>query len=236
MTPWLLPLLTGLVGLAFGTHVLHRWRTQRRVHQLLWAAGLLAYGLASLAEARVALAGWTPLLYRLYFPLAAGLVGLLGAGTVALQARPRRARGFALLVAALVTAAAVGPWTVDLAPGSEVPHDDGTVRLDDAGTDLGADAVPLPHPSRVAFLLLNVLGGLALVGGAFLTWHRTGDRAILLVAVGALVPFLGGSLSTLGLPDPRITAQFAGVVVMYAGYLAGTGMAWPLRRPGATGP
>jgi len=97
-----------------------------------------------------------------------------------------------------------------------------TMPLAEWHLELGAKAVPFPHPARLASLVMNVAGGLALVGGALWSWWQTRAAGLLLIGLGALLPFMGGTLSTLGLGQARIAAQFLGILVMFAGYLAGT--------------
>lgn len=161
-------------------------------------------------DAWVAASGWNAGLYRAYFVFAAGNVGLLGTGTMCLLRDARWGRVFALLTLVGMTTALFAPW--------ELPIDS---LVQGAGTDLGGKAVPFSNPGRVAFLLLNVIGGLALIGGALWSYAQTRRPGLLLIGLGALVPFLGGSASTLGAVDARILAQFVGILVMYAGYAWG---------------
>lgn len=204
----MLPALAGGVSVVFAVAVGRQYARRRRPHQLAWTLGLAAYAAASLLEAYVAARGWTLPLYRAYVPLASAPVGLLGAGTVYLLRAGRWGHAFAALMGALVAAALVGPHLLDL-PASGV---------EGRGLDLGAKALPPGSLARVAFLLLNVLGGLALVGGALWSWWRTRAAGVLLIGLGALLPAAGGALSTLfGLED-RVALQFFGVVVMLAGY------------------
>ena len=204
---WVVSLLAGLVGAAFAATVAAQYARAHRPYQLAWAAGLAAYAGAALLEAAGVGIGWTPLLYRLYFPLAAGTVGLLGLGTVLLVLPRRVALGSTLLVLALIAIAALAPLAQPL-PDALPP-------------DVGAKAVPFPNPGRFAFLVLNVAGGLALIVGALWSWWTTRRAGVLLIGVGAMAPFLGGTLSTLSAFDLRALLQFIGIAVMFAGYLQG---------------
>lgn len=231
---WLTPAAAALVGALFAASVGARARHTRAASDRLWAAGLLAYALASVLEARAELAGWSVLRYRLYFLLAPALVGLLGAGTVHLAARradaPERARGFTGLILALLAVAGLGQLLVPLEPLTLVTGPDGTRPLAAWGAEVGARAIPFPHPARWAFLAVNVLGGLALVAGAAWSGWRETDPAVLAIAAGALLPFAGGVASSAGWTGVRIPLQLAGVAIMYLGYQASTG---PLGEPDA---
>lgn len=223
---WLVPAAAAGLGALFGAAVLARARRTGATSDALWAAGLVAYALASALEVRAEVAGWSVLRYRLYFVLAPALVGLLGAGTVHLAARrrgrPRVARAFAGLVGLLLGVAGIAQLGVPLTAGTLVAGPGGTLPLAAWGAEVGARAIPFPHPARLAFLLLNVLGGLALVAGAAWTGWRDRDRAVLAIGAGALLPFLGGVASSAGWTGARLPLQLAGVAVMFAGYVAST--------------
>ncbi len=217
------PGVAALASAAFAGLVAVRWTRGCPPHALAWTIGLALYAVTSLIEAYVALRGWNVPLYRAYFPLAAGLVGALGAGTVYLLGRPAAGHAFAALVTALALGAALGQFTVPLTPDSAIEVAPGETRaLAEWGPDLGAAAVPHGTLARTAFTILSVVGGLALIAGALASWWRTRAPGVLLIGVGALGPFVGGSLSALGLAHARPLGQLVGIVVMLAGYLAGT--------------
>lgn len=218
---WLWPFLAGLVGAVFAAKVWGQWSVRRRPHQLAWGLGLSMYALASLVDAYVLYAGWTIPAYRLFFALAAGNVGFLGLGTVLLARSGAFGRAFAIFVVAAFAVAALAQFAVPLAADTPVAIEGETRPLVAWGTELGAKPIPFPQPARVAFLLLNVVGGLALIGGALLSWWQTRASGVLLIGAGAMLPFLGGSLSTLLDLDVRPLMQLAGIGVMFAGYLRG---------------
>lgn len=220
-TAWVYPFLVALVAAAFAARVWGQWSARRGPHQLAWAAGLTAYALASLVEAYVSTSPWTVGLYRAYFPLAALNVGLLGLGTLLLSRRDAWTAALAALLGLAAVFAALGPLMVPLDARQPVTIGDETRAFADWGTDLGAKPIPLPHPGRIGFLVLNAVGGLALIGGAMLAWWKTRRPGVLLIGVGALLPFLGGTLSALVHVDLRIPLQLAGIVVMFVGFLKG---------------
>lgn len=223
--PWLLPLLAGLTGLAFALTVAFQFRSRRRPHQLAWALGLAAYAGASFIEAWVGGSGWSVPLYRVYLPLAGANVGLLGLGTLFLIAPRASWRWLASAAATLVVVLAVGQFAVDVAPA-----------LSGVGVGIGAKPLPFTQPARLAFLALNVLGGLSLIGGALWSWWRTRSHGVLLIGVGAMLPFSGGSLSTIAGLDARVVFQFLGIVVMFLGYLRSREGAPPRTAPAPSAP
>ncbi|HVL47727.1 MAG TPA: hypothetical protein VM889_04135 [Candidatus Thermoplasmatota archaeon] len=216
-----LPLLAALVSGLFAAHVWRQYARRRKVHQLAWGLGLSLFALASVLEAAVIASGWTVALYRVYFPVSASLVGLLGIGTLARVGQPAVTRSAIGIFLALTALAALGQFTVPLEASTVVGAGDDARPLSEWDADLGAKAIAFPQPARVASLLLNVLGGLALIAGALWSAWKLRAWGLLLIGVGAMFPFLGGSLSTLGIADARTLAQLAGIIVMFAGYLAG---------------
>lgn len=206
---WVVPGLAGVVSLGFAALVLWQYATRRRPHQLAWGLGILAYAVASLIEARVEAASWSVALYALYFPFASATVGLLGLGTVYLLRPGRWGARFAWATAVAILLAAAGPWIAGVDASA----------LAGAGSELGAKPVPYPNPGRFAFLALNVVGGLALIGGALWSWRITRSPGVLLIGLGAVLPFLGGALASFTGYDDRLMMQFLGIAVMLAGYL-----------------
>lgn len=219
----LVPLLAGVVGLAFAGAVAAQWRRARRPYQLAWGLGLAAYAVASLADAFVAARGWTPPLYWGYLAAASGNVALLGLGTLYLLRWRPLAHGFAAFTAlCLALIAVAGPLLVALPD------------ITGAGPELGLTAVkgsPWRAVVEVPFILLSSVGGLALIGGALWSWRQSGRPGVLLIGIGALVVASGGTvvgvvervpaLASVPALDVRLLTQLFGIVVMFAGYLQG---------------
>jgi hypothetical protein len=97
MSPALLPSLTSLFALAFAVALLDQWRERRHGFQLIWAIGMVFYGVAAGCEAIAAAGGWNELLYRgWYLTGAVWTAGWLGLGTAFLLGRTRFGYSFAL--------------------------------------------------------------------------------------------------------------------------------------------
>ena len=102
----LLPGLTSLLALAFAIALFDQWRERRGGFQLIWAIGMLFYGIAAGCEALAALGGWNESLYRgWYLTGAVWTAGWLGLGTAFLLGRTRFGYTFAfcLLLAGVFT-------------------------------------------------------------------------------------------------------------------------------------
>jgi hypothetical protein len=212
----IISLLTAVTALVFAAIVFSQYLARRRPYQLVWSAGLLVYALAAVAQAAAEAAGWSPPLYKAWYILG-GLYAAswLGMGTVYLLA-PRRAAH--VVLAALVAVSILGLLLVlaadvpaHMLPRSGHPH----VRV-------------MPPPVRLTAILLNIFGTVALVGGAAWSawsfWRRSAPPqrvlSTALIAAGGLLPATAGTLLAFGLPDLFYFLTFAGIVVIFAGFLA----------------
>src|SRR5918992_1097815 len=93
----LIPAITSLLALALALALFDQWGTRRRAYQLVWAAGMLFFGIASGCEAIAAATGWNETLYRSWYLFGAvWTAGWLGLGTAFLLARTRFGYAFAL--------------------------------------------------------------------------------------------------------------------------------------------
>ena len=88
-TTWL-PAATSVLALVFSLALFDQWRERRQTFQLVWAAGMLFYGVASGCEAIGAASGWNEALYRTWYLTGAiWTAGWLGLGTAFLLGRSR---------------------------------------------------------------------------------------------------------------------------------------------------
>ena len=92
-----LPALTAILALVFSLALLDQWRERRGGFQLIWAIGMLWFGIGAGAEAIAGMAGWNESLYRAwYLTGAVWTAGWLGLGTAYLLGRTRFGYSFAL--------------------------------------------------------------------------------------------------------------------------------------------
>jgi hypothetical protein len=95
-TTWL-PAATSALALVFSLALFDQWRERRQTFQLVWAVGMLFYGVASGCEAIGAASGWNEVLYKTwYLSGAIWTAGWLGLGTAFLLGRTRFGYTFAL--------------------------------------------------------------------------------------------------------------------------------------------
>jgi hypothetical protein len=86
----ILPLASSILSFVLFVFVIDQWRERRRPYQLVWAIGMLWYGLSAGTEFLGGAFGWNETLYRLWYLIGAiWVAGWLGLGTIVLLARTR---------------------------------------------------------------------------------------------------------------------------------------------------
>ena len=215
-----LPILTTLFSAFFSFRIFQHYRQKKSgPHLLWWGFGIAIYALGTLFESLVTLFGWNPVLFRLWYISGALLGGVpLAQGTLYLLLKRKTANLLSsILVPFLIFAAA----SVLLAPLKEYPF--GAKIL--SGRVLGsADG----SWTWVRFLspFVNTYPVIFLIGGAFLSAYRyrknsqTRHRFYgnLLIAVGAILPGVGGGFSRMGHTEVLYVTEFAGILLIYWGY------------------
>lgn len=231
-----IPILSTLVTFAFAVAVFNRYRYKHGSHLLMWGIGLILYGVGTLMEVVLAFT-FSPLALKLWYLSGAMLTAAwLGQGTVFLLVRRRgvaQAMAAGLAVVSLVAVALVLAAPVTSAA---------------AGFDVGQavsaqykDILLRSSAITILTILLNIYGTLALVGGAlysaFLFWRKRvlANRLLgnILIAAGALMPAMAGSLVKAGLADWLYVSELLGAVLMYAGFVQATSGKVAERKPTA---
>ena len=198
----LLAFAAALLALRLAGDLAGRYRSRRAPQLAAWAASLFAYAVASAALAWGAAYGWDDVSFRVYY-LFGGLLtaALLGAGSLLLAGQR-----WVVPVALVYVGVAVG---IAIAEPLTSP--------------VGGEAIPEAQehldflPMRLAAVLGNSLGTIAVVAVALLTLRRR-PLANGLIVLGVLAA-AGTGLSGLGVAE---TSAFiaAGALLLYAGFRA----------------
>jgi hypothetical protein len=210
-----LPILSTLISAAFAWVILARYRLKRQSYHLLWwGIGIGTYGLGTLIESLVTLFGWQSALFKAWYIAGALLGGApLAVGTIYLLFGRRAGR---IAVALLLAAVGVTSIFVILSP----------VRIDLVDpTILSGKALAWQSIRRVS-PFINSLAALFLVGGAIYSAVRffghPESRHVsignIFIAVGALLPGVGGMGSRMGHTELLYIAEFIGVILIWIGY------------------
>jgi hypothetical protein len=209
-----IPIATTALSLAFTGVVLGRWRKIRGSHLLWWAAGIAVFGVGTFMEGFTALFGWHEPVFRAWYISGALLGGApLAQGTAFLLLERRLALR---LARALVVYVAVASVFVLLTP------------LDASLADnhkLAGDVIEWSWV-RGFSPIVNTYAFIMLVGGAVYSavhYRRRGsepDRVVgnVLIAVGAVLPGIGGSFTRFGYTEVLYVTEFLGLITIYAGY------------------
>lgn len=171
----LLPLGSSLLSFAFAAMVFDQWWQRRHAFQLVWAIGLLWYGISAACEFIGGAFGWNEPLYRTWYLIGAFFVAAyLGAGTIYLLSKTKFGyfAGVTFLVGGLLSLL----FSHLNAKGSDVPLYPGSATAAEVAfaiASLGgiaiivATAVRRPLAAHIAMVVLLI--GSAAVGYMTLT-------------------------------------------------------------------
>ena len=208
-----IPLISAIVSFVFVLAVLDQYFARRRPYQLIWAIGLFMYAISTSTEFWVGAWGLNVTVYRLWYLFGAIFVAAyLGMGTLYLLVRRRTAH----IIMAILLAASLYA----------------TFRVFTASIDLGGlqvlSGTAMPQGIRLMTPAFNTFGTVALVGGAIYSawvyWRRRimPHRVIsnVLIAVGAILPAVGGTHMRLGGGLPLFYIfELLGIIIIFIGFL-----------------
>lgn len=210
-----LPIITTLLAFPFAAVLFARWERRRSgPHLLWWAAGVALYGVGTLTEASVTLFGWSPELFRAWYISGALLGGApLAQGTVYLLLSRRTANRLSVALVSFIAFAAVLVLLTPVDASLAEPH------------RLGGQVIVW---SWIRWLtpIINLYAFIFLVGGAVLSaWRYRGrietrHRAIgnTLIAVGALLPAIGGTATKSGYVEALYVTELIGLLLIWWGF------------------
>jgi hypothetical protein len=213
-----IPIVTTIIALSLAVSLGLRYRERGGPHLLWWTIGALTYAAGTAIEASVTLFGWNEWLFRSWYITGALLGGApLAQGAVYLHLSRRVANILSALLVAVVLTASVfvlmTPMQYDLVE---------THRL--TGRVMGWPWVRAFSP------FINLYAFVFLVGGAIKSavqfWRRRETRfraeGNALIAVGALLPGIGGSFTRFGYTEVLYVTEFLGIILIYLGYRRAT--------------
>lgn len=212
-----LPIGTTVLAAVFFGVLLRRYLLRgRRAHLLWWAGGIFTYGLGTALEGTITLVGNTIVLTKAWYIAGALLGGYpLAQGTVFLLLKRRTA---------LVLTAMTVPYIVVMA-AFVILSPVNTEALEahrPSGSILGWQWIRLMTP------FINSYAALFLIGGAILSAVRYARKAggcgravgNTLIALGAMLPGIGGGMAKAGFVEALYVGEFIGLLLIWAGYAA----------------
>ncbi len=210
-----IPILTTLLAVPFALEIYRRYQAHPdRLHLLWWAIGIATYGVGTFTEALTTLAGWNEPTFRAWYISGALLGGApLAQGTVYLLLSKRTAHTLTVILIGYVIVASVfvvlSPINYEMVEAHRL-----------TGRVLGWSWVRLFSP------VVNLYAVIFLIGGAILSALRySGDPATrhrvyanVLIAVGAILPGIGGTATRMGYVEVLYVTELIGLVLMWMGY------------------
>ena len=210
-----LPVITTLFAAFFCWQLFSRYRAKGGgKHLLWWGVGMATYGIGTFTEAFTTIVGWNPLVFRLWYIAGAFLGGYpLAQGSIYLLMKKKFADRSAIVMTSLIAVASLIVLIVPLDVSQAETH-----RL--SGSVIQWQWVRLISP------FINIYSVIFLVGGAIvsaLRFRRSPELrnrylGNILIAIGALLPGIGGSMTRAGYVEALYITELAGLLLIYWGY------------------
>jgi len=211
-----LPILTTLLAIPFTVILYRHWRQKPGALYLAWwALGIFTYGVGTLTESLTTLFGWQEGVFRAWYISGALLGGApLAQGTLYLFFARRKAHRVTAVLVAFIAVAAVYVLLSPINAAQVEPY-----RL--SGRVLGWQWVRAFSP------FVNTYAVLFLVGGAIWSAWEYGRRGAdarrrmwgnVCIAVGAILPGIGGSFTRMGYVEVLYVTELAGLLLIWLGY------------------
>lgn len=209
-----IPIITTLFSVYFLVVIYQHWKAKPKPYLLWWTLGVFTFGFGTATESVNFLFGWSEINFRLWYISGALLGGFpLAQGTVYLLMSKKFAQYSTIVIVSIVVIASV---FVMLSPV--------TLPADFAGK-LGGKILDWQWV-RLFSPVINVYSFIFLVGGAFysaIVYARQGDKekrflGNIFIAIGALLPGIGGSFTRAGYVNVLFVTELLGLLLIFAGY------------------
>jgi len=210
-----IPILTTLFTIYF-TIILwkHYEQDPSKKYVLWWALGVFVYGAGTLTESLVTLFEWSPRLFRAWYITGAIYGGvMLAQGSAVLLFKSKAARITSILVIVVTVSASIAVLLSPLDLTKVEPH-----RL--------TGSVLVWKQIRYATPFINIYAFIVLVGGAVYSaiqfakknMHGSRVKGNVLIAIGGLLPGIGGSFTKFGYTEVLYVCEFIGILFIFWGY------------------
>ena len=211
-----IPIATSFVAAAFTFVLFKHWRSKpTSLYLMWWMIGVAMFGAGTVTESITTLLGWNLVTFKAWYITGALLGGApLAQGTVYLMIANKTAHR---MTAVLLTVIVVASVCVALSPVDYALVE--THRL--SGNVLVWTWVRLFSP------FINIYAFIFLAGGAAWSAWKYARKADsdktymwgnILIAVGALLPGIGGISARAGYVEVLYVTEFLGLLLIWAGY------------------
>jgi hypothetical protein len=210
-----IPIVTTILSVPFTLEIFRRYRQHPdRLHLLWWAIGIATYGVGTFTESATTLVGWNEPTFRAWYISGALLGGApLAQGTVYLLLSRRTAHVLTALLVVYVIAASV-PVLLSPIDYSQVEAHRLTGRVFEWQWVRAFS--PFVNMYAVVFLIGGAILSALRYSGNPATRHRV--IANVLIAIGAVLPGIGGTATRMGYTEVLYVTELAGMLLVWAGY------------------
>ncbi|GAB4319707.1 MAG: hypothetical protein Kow00117_09360 [Phototrophicales bacterium] len=224
--PFLVSVISSITTGIFAALVLRRWYQLRRPHLLAWGIGLSMYFLGTFSQVILAI-WWSPFFFGLWYWTGALMVApWLGQGTAYLLIR-RGSIARNLQMALLLVAVMTLPWTLFFTPMDATAWYQGADMTTIYKHIMGEE---IRGTVRFFSPVMNTWGTILLVGGAIYSARLFRRKQIMrnrmvgnwYIALGGLLPALGGVFIRLGDPSFKYLGEMCGAILIFIGYWLAT--------------
>ncbi len=213
-----IPVLTTIIAAFFAAVIFRRYRERGGMHLFWWGIGMVTYGAGTITESLTSLLGWHEPVFRLWYIAGALLGGApLAQGTVYLMLGRRTANRLTALLLAVVAVASLAVFASPLNYALVEPY-----RL--SGQVFEWQWVRLFSPFVNLYAVTFLIGGAVVSAVRYRRLSDGGRRAWgnALIAIGAILPGIGGSFTRFGHTEVLYVTEFVGLLTIYAGYRLNT--------------
>jgi len=230
-----IPIVTTLLAIPFSLEIFRRYRQfPERLHLLWWALGIATYGVGTLTESLTTLLGWQEPIFRAWY-VSGALLGAapLAQGTVYLMLSRKVAHALTALLIVYVTVASVFVYLSPIDYAAVETH-----RL--SGSVFGWQWVRRFSPFVNLYAVVFLIGGAILSALRYSADPATRHRmwANVFIAVGAILPGIGGTATRMGHVEVLYVTELAGMMLTWTGYRMSVRPVVPVaapRRPAEAG-
>jgi len=210
-----LPILTTIFAAFFAIQLFSRYRVKGGgPHLLWWGIGMVTYGIGTFTESFTTVVGWDPTVFRLWYVAGAFLGGYpLAQGSIYLLMNRRFANLSAWIVSSVIAVAAVLVFLSPLDLSLVETH-----RL--YGKVIEWRWLRLVTPFINLYSVGFLAGGAAYSAFKFrsATDHRNRYVGNIFIAVGAILPAVGGTMTRFGYVEALYVGELLGLLLIFAGY------------------
>lgn len=212
--PEYIPILTTIFSVFFFKEIFSHYKAKRKTYLLWWAIGVLTFGLGTIAESINVLFGWSEINVKYWYIVGALLGGFpLAQGSVYLLMSKRFSQVTTFIIVLLIVIASI---CVVLSPIEIHPSFDYKLT----GKVLSWQWVRYFSPFINTYAFLFLVGG---AGFSAVKYYKQGVKDTrfkgnIFIAIGGLLPGIGGSFTRAGYVEVLYITEFLGLLLIYYGY------------------